>query len=306
MNDYTFTQWLFFFYIYSFVGWIWESSYCSIKGRHPVNRGFLKGPMIPIYGSGACVMLMAAAPFRDNLILTFVSGSIIASILEYATGAAMEAIFKVRYWDYSKQPLNLNGHICLGASLGWGFATILITRVIHGPVDSLMRAIPYTVLNALTFVTTIFFVSDFSISFKDAIDLRNLLVRLDNLKTEADRIHKRMDVILAVVDDERQQSVARIQDRIEYTIERIEDKILLARAKVELSEEQRDEIDRIRLRIGVMKDRIHQLALRRDIVRTITLKGNPNLSSVKYKESLEELKNFILTKRHQDDAEKHN
>ena len=169
-----------------------------------------------------------------------------------------------------------------------------------------MRAIPYTVLNALTFVTTIFFVSDFSISFKDAIDLRNLLVRLDNLKAEADRIHKRMDVILAVVDDERQQSVARIQDRIEYTIERIEDKILLARAKVELSEEQRDEIDRIRLRIGVMKDRIHQLALRRDIVRTITLKGNPNLSSVKYKESLEELKNFILTKRHQDDAEKQN
>ena len=55
-----------------------------------------------------------------------------------------------------------------------------------------------------------------------------------------------------------------------------------------------------------MKDRIHQLALRRDIVRTITLKGNPNLSSVKYKESLEELKNFILTKRHQDDAEKQN
>ncbi len=218
----------------------------------------------------------------------------------------MLAIFKVRYWDYSKQPLNLNGHIRLGASLGWGFATILITRVIHEPVDSLMRAIPYTVLNALTFVTTIFFVSDFSISFKDAIDLRNLLVRLDNLKAEADRIHKRMDVILAVVDDERQQSVAKIQDRIDYTIERIEDKILLARAKVELSEEQRDEIDRIRLRIGVMKDRNHQLALRRDIVRTITLKGNPNLSSVKYKESLEELKNFILTKGHQDDAEKQN
>ena len=262
--------------------------------------------MIPIYGSGACVMLMAAAPFKDNLILTFVSGSIIASALEYATGAAMEAIFKVRYWDYSKQPLNLNGHICLGASIGWGFATILITRLIHEPVDGLMRSIPSEVLSGITFVTTIYFVSDFSISFKDAIDLRNLLVRLDNLKAEADKIHKRVDVILAVVDDERQQSVARIQDRVEDTIDRIEDKILLARAKVELSEEQRDEIDRLRLRIGVMKDRIHQLGIRRDIIRTITLKGNPNLSSIKYKESLEELKNFILTKRHQDDAEKQN
>ena len=301
MNQYTFTQWLFFFYIYSFVGWIWESSYCSIKGRHLVNRGFLKGPMIPIYGSGACVMLMAAAPFKDNLILTFVSGSIIASALEYATGAAMEAIFKVRYWDYSKQPLNLNGHICLGASIGWGFATILITRLIHEPVDGLMRSIPSEVLSGITFVTTIYFVSDFSISFKDAIDLRNLLVRLDNLKAEADKIHKRVDVILAVVDDERQQSVARIQDKVEDTIDRIEDKILLARAKVELSEEQRDEIDRLRLRIGVMKDRIHQLGIRRDIIRTITLKGNPNLSSIKYKDTLEELKNYILTKRHPED-----
>ena len=301
MNQYTFTQWLFFFYIYSFVGWIWESSYCSIKGRHPVNRGFLKGPMIPIYGSGACVMLMAAAPFKDNLILTFVSGSIIASALEYATGAAMEAIFKVRYWDYSKQPLNLNGHLCLGASIGWGFATILITRLIHEPVDGLMRSIPSEVLSGITFVTTIYFVSGFSISFKDAIDLRNLLVRLDNLKAEADKIHKRVDVILAVVDDERQQSVARIQDRVEDTIDRIEDKILLARAKVELSEEQRDEIDRLRLRIGVMKDRIHQLGIRRDIIRTITLKGNPNLSSIKYKDTLEELKNYILTKRHPED-----
>ena len=301
MNQYTFTQWLFFFYIYSFVGWIWESSYCSIKGRHLVNRGFLKGPMIPIYGSGACVMLMAAAPFKDNLILTFVSGSIIASALEYATGAAMEAIFKVRYWDYSKQPLNLNGHICLGASIGWGFATILITRLIHEPVDGLMRSIPSEVLSGITFVTTIYFVSDFSISFKDAIDLRNLLVRLDNLKEEADKIHKRVDVILAVVDDERQQSVARIQDRVEDTIDRIEDKILLARAKVELSEEQRDEIDILRLRIGVMKDRIHQLGIRRDIIRTITLKGNPNLSSIKYKDTLEELKNYILTKRHPED-----
>ena len=164
-----------------------------------------------------------------------------------------------------------------------------------------MRSIPSEVLSGITFVTTIYFVSDFSISFKDAIDLRNLLVRLDNLKAEADKIHKRVDVILAVVDDERQQSVARIQDRVEDTIDRIEDKILLARAKVELSEEQRDEIDRLRLRIGVMKDRIHQLGIRRDIIRTITLKGNPNLSSIKYKDTLEELKNYILTKRHPED-----
>ena len=113
--NYTWIQWLFFFYFYCFFGWCFESSYVSIKERKPVNRGFMRGPFLPLYGTGALMMLIVSAPFRDNLFLTYIAGCIGATVLEYATGVVMEALFRVRYWDYSDQPFNFQGHICLGS-----------------------------------------------------------------------------------------------------------------------------------------------------------------------------------------------
>lgn len=90
MHVYTWYQWLTFFYLYCFFGWIFESSYVSILKRRFVNRGFLRIPMLPLYGSGAVMMLVVSEPFQDSLLLTWVSGVIGATILEYVTGWAME------------------------------------------------------------------------------------------------------------------------------------------------------------------------------------------------------------------------
>ena len=76
MGEYNIIQWMTFFYFYCVVGWIWESSYCSVKGHKLINRGFMRGPMIPIYGSGAIVMLFAALPVRNNACLVFLFGMI--------------------------------------------------------------------------------------------------------------------------------------------------------------------------------------------------------------------------------------
>ncbi len=123
------------FYLYCFFGWIFESSYVSILKRRFVNRGFLRIPMLPLYGSGAVMMLVVSEPFQDSLLLTWVSGVIGATILEYVTGWAMEQLFKVRYWDYSNQKFNLHGYICLSSSIAWGFLTIFMTHVIHKPIE---------------------------------------------------------------------------------------------------------------------------------------------------------------------------
>lgn len=120
-----------FFFLYCFLGWVWESCYVSAKRRQWVNRGFLHGPMLPIYGTGAVIILLATIPVRDSLWLVFLLGMLAATALEYVTGAAMEALFKVRYWDYSKQPFNLNGYICLTSSLAWGAFSILLVRFLH-------------------------------------------------------------------------------------------------------------------------------------------------------------------------------
>ena len=113
MSTYTLAQWFLFFYFYCFCGWVWESCYVSILKRHWVNRGFLHGPLLPIYGFGAITVLIATMPVRDNVVLVYVMGMIGATILEYFTGALMESLFHVRYWDYSSHRFNLNGHICL-------------------------------------------------------------------------------------------------------------------------------------------------------------------------------------------------
>ena len=96
MYSYTVAQWLFFFYFYCFFGWCFESSYVSLRKRHPVNRGFMRGPFLPLYGSGAIMMLVVSMPFQSNILLTYIAGCIGATILEYVTGVTMEALFKMR------------------------------------------------------------------------------------------------------------------------------------------------------------------------------------------------------------------
>ena len=131
---YTLPQWVLLFFSYGFLGWVWESGYVSVRQKHWVNRGFLHGPVIPIYGFGAVAILALCAPVAGSLPMLFFSGMFWATALEYATGWAMERMFHVRYWDYSTEKWNLNGYICLMASLCWGLFSVLLLRVIQPPV----------------------------------------------------------------------------------------------------------------------------------------------------------------------------
>ena len=116
MHLYTTGQWVLLFFFYCFCGWVWESCYVSIRQRRWVNRGFLHGPVLPIYGSGAIIILFVTLPVRQDLRLVFLLGTAAATALEYVTGAVMERLFQMRYWDYSSQPFNLHGYICLTSS----------------------------------------------------------------------------------------------------------------------------------------------------------------------------------------------
>ena len=197
MFGYNGFQWLFFFYIYCFLGWCFESAFVSLKSRKLVNRGFMRGPFLPLYGSGAMMMLVVSMPFRDNVLLTYIAGVIGATALEYVTGVVMEALFKVRYWDYSNRPFNFQGHICLRSSIAWGFFTILMTRVIYTPIEQMVFSIPGRALDWATVLLTIYIVADFTLSFKAALDLRDILVKIERAKEELERMQRRLDVIAA-------------------------------------------------------------------------------------------------------------
>ena len=98
MYEYTWYQWLTFFFIYCFFGWIFESTYVSAKTGHFVNRGFLRLPLLPLYGTGAVMMLWVSLPVKDNLFLVYLAGVIAATILEYVTGWGMEKLFKMKFF----------------------------------------------------------------------------------------------------------------------------------------------------------------------------------------------------------------
>ena len=148
MYTYAWYHWITFFYLYCFFGWIFESTYVSFKQHHFVNRGFLRLPMLPLYGSGAILLLWVSLPYQDNLILVYIAGFIAATALEYVTGAVMERLFKVRYWDYSDKKFNINGYICLGSSIAWGFLTIFMTEVIHKPIADFVTSLNPIVVSA--------------------------------------------------------------------------------------------------------------------------------------------------------------
>ncbi len=296
MLGYTFIQWLFFFYTYCVIGWVWECTYCSIVERRLTNRGFMKGPVIPIYGCGTSVMLMVSAPFRDNLILTFVAGAIGATILEFLTGTVMEALFKVRYWDYSKAPLNVNGYICAPVSLVWGMFAVLLTRYIHVPVEKLEASIPGRYEQLLVLLVTMLFMADLSLSVKAALDFRDILMRMEAIKAEAERMQKRVDVLLAVADYEKDKWVDRRVAQASEMLGAIENVLSSAKDKLTIPEGAKEEIIELRTKAGMLKDRLVQLYGFRDKLNRLIIKGNPNMVSKKFQQSLNELREYYNRK----------
>ena len=105
---------LFWLILYSFMGWIWESCYVSIKEKKLVNRGFVTGPVCTIYGVGAMSVYLVLRPLQDHGLWLFLGGIVLATILEYVTSWVMEKLFHTSWWDYSERPFNLHGRICLG------------------------------------------------------------------------------------------------------------------------------------------------------------------------------------------------
>lgn len=305
MYHYTFIQWLFFFYFYSFFGWCFESTYVSIKSKKLVNRGFMRGPFLPIYGSGAIMMLVVSSPFQDNLFLVYLAGCVGATALEYVTGVLMEALFKVRYWDYSNQKFQFQGHICLGSTLAWGGLTILVTRFVHKPIEHFVLSIPNQILTPVTMVLTVLIGIDFALSFKAALDLKDVLVKMENAKAELLRIQKRLDVIVAVTQEDLQNRKDKISENISLKMDDlktgIEEKLDGLKNGIKekpsaYSEALKEELQELRYKYRRNVDERSRLSSIKDFFQRDLLRSNPTMNSSKFHEALEELKKKVNRK----------
>lgn len=233
MYTYHSYEWLAFFFIYCFLGWIFESAYVSIKTGQLVNRGFLRLPLLPLYGTGAVMMLWVSLPVRNHLFLVYLFGVFAATVLEYVTGYAMEQLFKMKYWDYSNQRFNFQGYICLSSSVAWGFLTILLTEVIHNPIEKLVMGANAHLEIGVVCVVVVFFAVDVIESTKAALRLGKVLETITKIKVELEEIQvqfslMKMEVSQKVSEfcDEQSQRISdyKLESLLKATASQLKDK----------------------------------------------------------------------------------
>ncbi len=277
MYHYYFYQWLLLFFLYGFFGWILESIYVSFLIRKPVNRGFLRGPLLPIYGTGAVMMLWVSLPVQNNLGAIYISGVIAATLLELITGWAMENLFKVRYWDYSEHAFNFHGYICLSSSLIWGFLTILLTQFIHKPIERFLFSLNPLLALVIVLIAAIIFITDFIISFKSAWDLGKLLEVMAKVRGDLEEIQLQLALLKADAKADLAQKIAEIKaERTEY------------------QEERSQRIAELNHRLNALHEKERMLKEQKfGYFKKSLLLSNPHASS-RFSEALEELKQRYL------------
>lgn len=155
---YNIVQW---FLIYSMLGWLVESIYMSVCNRKLTNRGFMRGPMCPIYGVGALTVYFLLRPVCHNIFLLYFSGALVATFLEYVTAKIMLRIFGEVWWDYSQKPFNYKGILCLESTIAWGFYTLGLFLFLHKGVEYIVNSYSFQTGTRLGSVLILIFSVDF-------------------------------------------------------------------------------------------------------------------------------------------------
>ena len=275
----------------------------------------MHGPMLPLYGSGAIVVLVSTIGVRENAALIFLLGMMAATVLEYFTGAAMERLFHVRYWDYSNQKLNLHGYICVTSSLCWGFFSVLLVRVVHVPVETAVLRIPLTVSEGAALVLSVAAAVDLTQSFNEAMDLKRILSQLEESREQIRKLQEKLKVAAEDAKEDylrysEERSRKRLSRKAAY-LERIDMKRQERRRQLEELSQRTEQLlrEEIPSRVGdlIGEERREELsALLQNIRREIGKMGertdrsylhaarhlwrNPTAVSERFRDALDELR----------------
>ena len=181
-----------YFLIYSCIGWCLEVIYAAVTTGNLINRGFLNGPVCPIYGFGMVIVLFALTPLSHSLLLLYLGGVLLPSALELVGGWALYKLYHTRWWDYSDYPFNIGGYICLEFSLLWGVGTLIVMKLVHPIIADAVALIPPLVGLILMFLLYVLYAAD---TIATAFAASDLARDLDALEKVADSMHAVSDAM---------------------------------------------------------------------------------------------------------------
>lgn len=288
-------QFLCIFFVYAFLGWCTEVSYAALVTGRFVNRGFLNGPWCPVYGFGVVIVLAALEPLKNDLPLLFLGSVVLTSALEWATGFVLEKIFHQRWWDYSDQPFNLNGYICLRFSIAWGLACLFVVKLLHPSVLLVIRLVPrglgWTLLALLAAVMAV----DLAATVRTIARLNRRLSQLDQLAARIKDASNDFGEDLAerVLDAAEKgadwkEDLEELTDRLAQRQESLRED--LGGFREDLQDHLEERREQYRRQLQEWKESVQELLDRDSFGQHRLFKAFPGLRSTRYKEALERLR----------------
>lgn len=276
-----------YFFVYGCVGWGVEVAYAAITTRQLVNRGFLNGPICPIYGFGmvALVTAMQLVPKPEqtgegtNTVLVFFVGMFITTLIELVGGWVLFKLFHTRWWDYSMYRFNLGGYICPQFSLLWGLGSVLMVKVVHPLVAGLSMPLPGVPLLIVDAVLLVVFGVDVALSAAAAIGLNRYLTEIDEMRAALRRTSDRLTEVIGT--NAMTADTLLDEQKLQLTLAAME-----SRDNVE---EWRAQMNDVLEHAGTLRDKLDAMTRDRSGMQRL-LRAFPDMQSLEHSEAVDALR----------------
>ena len=284
-------RFLWIFFIYAFLGWCTEVSYAALVTGKFVNRGFLNGPVCPVYGFGVVIVLAGLSPLEENLLLLFLGSVVLTSSLEWLTGFVLEKLFHQRWWDYSDQPFNLSGYVCLRFSIAWGFACLFVVKLLHPTVLLLIRLVPKTLGVILLVLLGAVMAVDLAATVSTIVKLNRRLEQIDELAAKIKEASNEFGENLAErVLDAAERGAGWKEDIDELAFRLAERRAELADKLEEWEQHREEQRSQVRRQLEEWRASMQELHDGEFFGRRRLLRAFPRLRSLDHRSALERLR----------------
>ena len=264
------------FFVYGFLGWCTEVAYAAAKQGKFVNRGFLNGPICPVYGIGVGVVVQFLTPVENNLVLLYISSTILVTVIEGITGFLLEKIFHNKWWDYSEQPLNIGGYVCVLFSLIWGVFCVLIVKIIHPLIYKVLTMIPLVLGIVVMACLAVGLLADLYVTASGILKMNRRLEAMEKIAAELKDLSNKVG----------ENIYENVMEGMEFQEEKKEQ---FSNAREGLKER----LEEPKARMEELKAKYEEMAENRTKVGERLVKAFPKMQSRQHKEIFEELRERV-------------
>lgn len=262
---------LFNFFIYGFLGWCAEVAFAAFRQQTFVNRGFLNGPICPIYGIGVTLVVAALQPYLHHPLYLYFASAVLVTVLELLTGILLEKLFHHKWWDYSDMPLNIGGYVCPLFSLIWGAGCVVIVKLIYPLTTKLISLFPLWIGQLFLLILCTALLADLYITVQAILKFNQRLALMDEIARE---LHNISDQI-------GENIYQNMMDGFEAQ-DKLKEKI----------EEMKQNVDDLKQKMNDLKQRLEEL-----YVKYISLLKNPSRTSKRLMKAFPKMKPQIYKKQ---------